>query len=208
MRVKAAKIAVFVLCLVPAALLIWGGFHADLGPNPVEKITHTTGDWTLRFLLITLTITPARKLLGLPQLIKFRRMFGLFAFFYGSLHFMTWLILDKFFSLPEMLADIAKRPFITAGALGLACMIPLAITSTAGWIRRLGGKRWQRLHRLIYVSAAAGVLHYYWLVKSDIRLPLLYGAIFAILMTLRLAKPRPAPHPNRAASVRERLSVK
>src|SRR5690349_24877021 len=115
MRVKAAKIAVFVLCLVPAALLIWGGFHADLGPNPIEKITHSTGDWTLRFLLITLSITPLRKLLQVPSLIKFRRMLGLFAFFYACLHFLTYIWLDKFFNVHEMLADIAKRKFITIG---------------------------------------------------------------------------------------------
>ena len=147
------------------------GLQNDLGANPIEFITHATGDWTLRFLLITLAITPLRRILNLPDLIRFRRMLGLWAFTYGCLHLTTWLWLDKFFDLHEMWADVVKRRFITAGMTGFVLMIPLAITSTAGWIRRLGGRNWQRLHRLIYVSAVAGVVHYYWLVKSDIRLP-------------------------------------
>jgi len=152
----------------------------------VEFITHKTGDWTLRFLAITLCVTPLRKLLQLPELIRFRRMLGLFAFFYGCLHLTTYLWLDKFFAWGEILKDVAKRPFITAGFTAFVLLVPLAITSTAGWIRRLGGKRWQSLHRLVYASAVAGVIHYYWLVKSDIRLPLLYGAIFTVLLAYRL----------------------
>jgi sulfoxide reductase heme-binding subunit YedZ len=161
----------------------WG---VGLGANPIEKITHATGDWTLRFLLTTLAITPLRKLLGVPALIRFRRMFGLFAFFYACLHFTTYIWLDKFFNLHEMLADIAKRKFITVGFTAFLLLIPLALTSTAGSIRRLGGKRWQALHRLIYVSAVAGVIHYLWLVKADIRKPLIYGAILAVLLLYRI----------------------
>jgi sulfoxide reductase heme-binding subunit YedZ len=149
-------------------------------------ITHSTGDWTMRFLLITLSITPLRKLLGVPSLIRFRRMFGLYAFFYASLHFMTWLWLDKFFDWHEMVADVVKRRFITAGMLGFLLLIPLALTSTAGWIRRLGGKNWQRLHRLIYISAIAGVIHYIWLVKADLRKPLQYAVILGVLFLYRI----------------------
>jgi sulfoxide reductase heme-binding subunit YedZ len=160
-------------------------FRQDLGANPIEFITHRTGDWTLRFLFITLAVTPLRKLLGVPDLIRFRRMLGLFAFFYGSMHLMTYLWLDKFFDLAGILDDVGKRRFIMAGFTGFVLMVPLAVTSTSGWIRRLGGKRWQLLHRLVYVAAVAGVVHYYWLVKSDVRLPLLYGLILAVLLGSR-----------------------
>ena len=216
--IRYLKVAVFLVALVPLALLLWGFFGstptdmttwgAGLGANPIEKITHTTGDWTLRFLLITLAITPLRKLLQVPSLIKFRRMLGLFAFFYGCLHFLTYIWLDKFFNVHEMLADIAKRRFITVGLTGLVLLVPLAITSTAGWIRRLGGKRWQALHRLIYFSAIAGVIHYLWLVKADTRKPLEYGAILAVLLLYRIAvwgttalkkRPRIAAVPARPA---------
>ena len=180
------KVAVFALCLVPALLLVWKGFTGGLGANPIEFITHATGDWTLRFLCITLSITPLRKILRLPELIRFRRMLGLFGFFYACLHFLTWFVLDKFFDWGEILKDVIKRPFITAGFTAFVLLIPLAVTSTAGWIRRMGGKRWQMLHRLIYVSGIAGVVHYYWLVKSDIRLPLMYGAIIVVLLAYRL----------------------
>lgn len=183
---KFLKIAVFLVCLIPLGLLAWRGFTQNLGANPIEKITHATGDWTLRFLLIALSITPARKLLGIPALIKFRRMLGLFAFFYGCLHFLTYIWLDKFFNVHEMLVDIAKRKFITVGLTAFVLLIPLAITSTAGWIRRLGGKRWQMLHRLIYISAICGVIHYLWLVKKDIREPLEYGAILMVLLSYRV----------------------
>src|SRR5438270_11059548 len=167
---KWAKVVVFALCLVPVGLLAWRAVHRNLGANPIEFVTHATGDWSIRFLLITLTVTPARRLLQLPDLIRFRRMLGLFAFFYGCLHLMTYVWLDKFFDTGDMLKDVVKRPFITAGFTGFMLMVPLAITSTKGWIRRLG-RRWQMLHRLIYFSALAGVIHYYWLVKSDVRLP-------------------------------------
>ena len=183
---KWTKVFVFILCLLPLGLLVWRAAHADLGANPIEFITHTTGDWTLRFLIFTLAITPLRKILHLPQLIRFRRMLGLFAFFYACLHFSTWIGLDKFFNWAEMWKDVQKRRFITVGFTGFVLMIPLALTSTAGWIRRLGGKRWQMLHRAIYLSAIAGVIHYYWLVKSDTRKPLRYAFIVGILLAWRL----------------------
>jgi sulfoxide reductase heme-binding subunit YedZ len=183
---KWAKVVVFLLGLAPIGVLGWRAFHGDLTANPIEFITHSTGDWTLLFLIFTLCITPLRKLLRLPELIRFRRMLGLFAFFYVCLHFSTWLVLDKFFDVSEMWADVIKRRFITVGFTAFVLLIPLAITSTAGWIRRLGGKRWQRLHRAIYAAAVLGVIHYYWLVKSDVRKPLMYGAIVAILLAWRL----------------------
>jgi sulfoxide reductase heme-binding subunit YedZ len=180
------KAVLFVLCLVPAAMLAGRAYHNDLGANPIEYVTHKTGDWTIRFLLITLSVTPLRKLLNLPKLARFRRMLGLFAFFYGCLHLMTWVWFDKFFDVHEMWKDVVKRRFITVGMTAFLMLVPLAITSTAGWVRRLGFVRWQRLHRLVYFAALAGVIHYYWLVKSDVRLPLMYGAIWAILMAYRL----------------------
>jgi methionine sulfoxide reductase heme-binding subunit len=183
---RTLKILVFLLCLGPIGLLVWKAFHELLGANPVDVITRTTGRWTLTFLLITLSITPLRKISHLPWLVRFRRMLGLFAFFYGSLHLMTYIWLDKFFDVPAMLHDIAKRRFITAGMTAWALMLPLALTSTAGWIRRLGGKRWQKLHRLIYLSATAGVIHFIWLVKADLRRPLTYGAILAALLAFRV----------------------
>ena len=186
LRSKWIKLPVFVLCLVPLGQLAWRALQHQLTANPIEYITHQTGDWTLIFVVITLTVTPARKLLRVPELIRFRRMLGLFAFFYGFLHFSTWIGLDKFFDWADMLADVRKRTFITAGFTGFVLMIPLAVTSTAGWIRRLGGKRWLALHRLIYATAIAGVVHYYWLVKSDVRKPLFYGALVASLLSLRV----------------------
>jgi methionine sulfoxide reductase heme-binding subunit len=192
---KGTKVVVFLLCLLPFGDLVWRVVRAlwqglpletYLTANPIEFITHRTGDWVLRFVVITLAITPVRKLLKMPQLIRFRRMLGLFAFFYGCLHFSTWMVLDKFFDWSDMWADVHKRPFITIGFLGFVLMIPLAMTSTAGWIRRLGGKRWQMLHRAVYVTAIAGVIHYYWLVKSDVHKPLEYGFLVAILLVWRL----------------------
>jgi sulfoxide reductase heme-binding subunit YedZ len=183
---KWSKPVVFLLCLLPLAALGWRALHGELTANPIEFITHTTGDWTLRFLVITLCVTPFRKILHLPELIRFRRMLGLFTFFYASLHFTTYIWLDKFFDLSEMWKDIAKRKYITVGFTAFLLLIPLAVTSTAGWIRRLGGKRWQRLHRLIYFSAALGVIHYYWLVKSAVIRPLTYGAVVAVLLLWRL----------------------
>jgi methionine sulfoxide reductase heme-binding subunit len=184
--IRWVKAFVFLVCLLPLGMLAWKGYLGDLGANPIEKITHSTGDWTLRFLLITLAITPLRRALGAPALIRFRRMLGLFAFFYGCLHFLTYIWLDKFFDVHGMLTDIAKRKFITVGLTAFVLLIPLAVTSTAGWIRRLGGRRWRALHRLIYFSAIAGVIHYLWLVKADIRKPLEYGSILALLLFYRI----------------------
>ena len=183
---KWTKAVVILLCLLPLASLGWRALHNGLTANPIEFITHATGDWTLRFIVITLAVTPLRKLLGLPDLIRFRRMLGLFAFFYGCLHFTTYIWLDKFFDLAEMWKDVSKRPYITMGFLGFVLMIPLALTSTAGWIRRLGGRNWQLLHRAIYITAIAGVIHYYWLVKSAVIRPLTYAAIVAVLLLWRI----------------------
>lgn len=183
---KWTKGCVFLVCLLPLTALGWRGLHNGLTANPIEFITHATGDWTLRFILFTLCVTPLRKLLRFPDLIRFRRMLGLFAFFYGCLHFSTYIWLDKFFNLKEVWKDISKRPYIAVGFLAFVLLIPLAITSTAGWIRRLGGRRWQLLHRAIYISAIAGVIHYYWLVKSAVIRPAAYGAILAVLFLWRL----------------------
>ncbi len=182
---KWLKTCLFLLCLAPLGVLGWRALHSDLTANPIEFITHATGDWTLRLLLLTLAISPLRKILGLPELIRFRRMLGLFAFFYACLHFSTYLVLDKFFDMSEIWKDILKRRFITVGFAAFVLLIPLAVTSTAGWIRRLGGNRWQAVHRLIYVSAALGVIHYYWLVKSAVIRPLTYAAILGILLLFR-----------------------
>jgi len=180
------KPVIFLACLAPLGRLAWKAFHGLLGANPIEVITHSTGDWTLTFLLVTLSITPLRKLTRQYWLIGLRRMSGLFAFFYGCLHLTTYVWLDKFFDVHEMLADIAKRRFITAGMTAFTLMIPLALTSTKGWIRRLGGKRWQALHRLIYFSAAAGAIHYIWLVKADLHKPLRYAFILGVLLAYRV----------------------
>jgi methionine sulfoxide reductase heme-binding subunit len=185
---RVVKPAVFTACLLPFFLLIAGGLglFGSLGANPIDKITDVTGTWTLRFILITLAVTPIRRLTGWNLVIRFRRMLGLFAFFYGSLHFLTWAGLDQGFAFSYIGADIAKRPYITVGFLGFVLMIPLAITSTAGWIRRLGGKRWNLLHRAIYLTAICGVVHYLWLVKADRARPLTYGAILFVLLAIRV----------------------
>ncbi|MGA7626067.1 MAG: protein-methionine-sulfoxide reductase heme-binding subunit MsrQ [Candidatus Acidiferrales bacterium] len=192
---KWIKVVVFLVCLIPLGQLLWRAFHngladfpnhMDFGANPIEFITHATGDWTIRFLIITLAVTPLRAALRLPDLIRFRRMLGLFAFFYACLHFSTWSVLDKFFDWPEMWKDVLKRRFITVGFAAFMLMIPLAVTSTARMIRRVGGRRWRLLHRLIYVSAVLGVIHYYWLVKSDERKPLQYAFLVGILLAWRL----------------------
>jgi sulfoxide reductase heme-binding subunit YedZ len=183
--VRIAKPVAFLALLSPAIWIAWAVLTNNAGANPVEYLTHGTGDWALRILLLTLAMTPLRMLTKSPLPIRFRRMLGLFAFFYGVLHFTVYLWLDKVFDIHEIWADIYKRPFITAGFTALVLMLPLALTSTKGMIRRLGGKRWQFLHRFIYVSAAAAVVHYWWLVKSDIRLPLLYAVILVILLSFR-----------------------
>ena len=179
------KPVVIVACLVPMTLLTWAALNGRLSANPLEDIRDTTGIWTLRFLMLTLGITPLRWLTGWHSLIRLRRMIGLFAFFHAFLHFITYVWLDQFFAFNEMVKDLVMRPFIMAGYASFVLLIPLAITSTKGWIGRLGGKRWQMLHRLIYVSAAVGVLHYFWRVKSDVRAPLAYGALLALLLAFR-----------------------
>ncbi|MGA2482807.1 MAG: protein-methionine-sulfoxide reductase heme-binding subunit MsrQ [Candidatus Acidiferrales bacterium] len=173
--------------MLPLAWLVVHGFANDLGPDPIATITHTTGDWTLRFLLVTLGVSPVRRLSGhFAWLIRFRRMLGLFAFFYGSLHLTTYIWLFSSFDVHSMIADVYKRRFITAGMLGWLLMVPLALTSTAWAVRKIGGKRWQLLHRVIYISAIAGVIHYWWLVKPGVRTPLTVTAILAVLLLARL----------------------
>jgi sulfoxide reductase heme-binding subunit YedZ len=184
-KVKLLKVAIFLAALIPLARLAWKAYQGGLGANPIEVITHATGDWTLIFLSLTLAITPLRRLTRLNTVIRFRRMLGLFAFFYATLHFTTYIWLDKFFDVHEMLKDVAKRKFITVGFTAFVLLIPLAVTSTQWAIRKLG-KRWQRLHRLVYVSAALGVIHYWWLVKADVRKPELYAVIVGGLLAARL----------------------
>ena len=199
------KRSLFAVCLIPAALLIWRAFNGRLGANPVEFIEHATGDWAIRFLLITLAVTPLRKIFNQPLLTRFRRMLGLFAFFYVVVHLMMYLTFDQMFDVKAIFADVAKRLYIMAGTAGLLMLIPLAVTSTAGMVRRMGPKNWQRLHRLIYFATLAGVIHYYWLVKSDVREPLMYGGILLVLMLFRLrmwmAK-KPQPVAQSVASAR------
>ena len=183
---KWTKVILFLLSLVPLGYLVGRAFQGKLTANPIEYITHFTGDWTIRFLLFTLAITPLRGLFNRPQITRFRRMLGLFSYFYGSLHFLIWSVLDKQLDPHIMWEDILKRWYITVGMAALLGITPLAITSTAGWVRRLGYKRWQKLHRIVYGSAALGVIHYYLLVKSDIRLPVMYAAILAVLLAYRM----------------------
>jgi sulfoxide reductase heme-binding subunit YedZ len=191
----------FLAALAPAAWLLWAGLTGHLSANPLSDITNETGIWTLRFLCITIAITPLRRLTGWNRAIKFRRMTGLFAFFYGTLHFLTYVIVDRFAGLdfPDGIVslttvhglaksvgeDIYKRPFITVGFTALTLMVPLAVTSTAAMIRRLG-KKWQTLHRLVYASAALGVVHYWWLVKADVRRPQTYAAVIGLLLAFRV----------------------
>ncbi len=188
------KPVVFLICLLPLTMLLWDGFHDALGANPVEKITHRTGDWSLRFLLITLAVTPLRKLFGWKFLMRYRRMFGLFAFFYVCLHFATYLVFDHFFDLGEIAKDIVKRPYITVGFTAFVLLIPLAVTSTHKMKKRLG-KRWQRLHQLVYVVAVCGILHYLWLVKADLLQPLIHAAILILLLGVRVWLQRQSPRP-------------
>ncbi len=196
------KPVVFVASLGPFFWLVWAGLTGNLSVNPLSDLTNETGIWALRFLCISLAVTPLRRLSGWNGAIKFRRMAGLFAFFYGSLHFLTYVIADRFAGLdfPNGIVswttvvnlgkavwdDVYKRPFITIGFTALMSMVPLAVTSTAGMIRRLGGKRWNRLHKIVYGTAVLGVIHYLWLVKADTRRPLTYGAVVAVLLGLRV----------------------
>jgi sulfoxide reductase heme-binding subunit YedZ len=185
---RIVKTAIFLACLCPAVWLAISAVTGSLSANPIKDITEDTGTWALRFLIITLCITPFRRLTGWNDAIKYRRMLGLFAFFYGFLHFMTYVWLDQFFSIPDIVQDVYKRPFITVGFSGFVVMVPLAITSTKRWIGRLGGRQWQLLHRLTYVSAIAGVVHYLWLVKADIQRPLIYAAFLSALLGFRILR--------------------
>jgi sulfoxide reductase heme-binding subunit YedZ len=182
----AFKTALFALCLVPLARLVFFAFTGRLGANPIEFVLHSLGTWTLTLLLVTLSITPLRRLTGWNCLIRVRRMLGLFAFFYACLHFLTYAGVDQSFDISAIIADIVKRPYITIGFTCFVLLIPLAATSTHAMQRRLGSRRWQLLHRLIYLIAAGGVVHYLWLVKKDITQPLLYGLVLVVLLAMRL----------------------
>ena len=198
------KAAVFAACLIPLALLTWRGVSGGLGANPIEYITHSTGWWTLTFLLITLLVTPLRRLTGPNWLLRLRRMLGLFAFFHVCLHFTTYIWLDQFFDWMGMVKDIAKRPFITVGFSAFVLLIPLAATSTNGMVKRLGARRWQLLHRLVYAIATLGVVHYWWLVKKDITEPVIFAVLLAVLLGARLVwrlrKPASLPPAGRVQS--------
>jgi sulfoxide reductase heme-binding subunit YedZ len=183
---RVIKPAVFLACLIPFTQLVYGVFWGDLGANPVETITLTTGIWTLRLLVIALAITPARWVTKWSPIILFRRMVGLFAFFYGTLHFMTYFVLDQSLMFDGLWEDVMKRPYITMGFTAFVLLIPLALTSTKSWIRRLGGHRWNLLHRLIYVSAILAVIHYWWKVKLDTTNPRYYALIVAVLLGARI----------------------
>jgi len=184
------KALVFVACLIPLGYIGWAFSMDQLGANPIEEVIHQTGDWTLRFLLITLSLTPLRSLTGSGKWLQFRRMIGLYAFFYATLHLLSYVVLDQFFDWPEILKDIIKHPYITVGFLAWLLMIPLAVTSTKGMMKRLG-RRWKQLHRLVYVIAILGIIHFTWLVKADYQEPLIYGLILSLLLGLRWFKRTP-----------------
>lgn len=186
---RALKPLVFVACLAPLVWLAWQGLHDGLGANPIEELTHRTGDWTLRLLLITLAVTPLRQTLGWTALMRVRRMLGLFTFFYACAHFAVYLWLDQFFDWREIAADIADRPYITVGFAAFLGLVPLAATSTRGMVRRLG-RNWVRLHRAVYVIAILGVVHFWWLVKADVREPAIYAVVLALLLGYRLLRAR------------------
>jgi len=181
------KSVVWVVCLAPLGWLLAHALNGTLGTNPIDYVTDTLGDWTLRILLASLALTPVRILTGRPWPITVRRLLGLFAFAYALLHFLVWVVLDFFFEWELMLEDIVKRPYITVGMTALLLLVPLAVTSTAGMIKRLGAKNWRRLHRLAYVAAILGVLHYLWLAKVGVNTPWIYAAVLAVLLGIRLA---------------------
>ncbi len=180
------KWLLFLLALLPLVKLTLLGFQDQLGANPIEKITRTTGYWTITLLMICLSVTPLRRLLGWPWLVRFRRMLGLFAFFYASLHFLTYLVIDQFFDWQSIVQDLTKRPYIMVGFPSYVLLIPLAITSNDRMTRWLGGKRWRSLHRLIYLIAIGGVVHYWWLVKKDLTNPVTFATILTLLFGLRI----------------------
>src|SRR6266542_3112068 len=183
---KFSKLLLFINAIVPLALLSWDLFHKQVGANPLEFVTRTTGMLTLLFLVVTVAVTPARKITGLNWVVKFRRMLGLYAFFYGSLHLLAYVWFDRFFNIRSMAGDILKRPFIAVGMTAFFLMVPLAITSTNKMVKRLGGKRWVKLHRLVYLAGAGGVIHYWMLVKADTRLPLTFGFVLLLLLAYRI----------------------
>ena len=185
-EIKFYKIVVFINSLVPLVLMAWDWYHGQLGANPVEFLTRTTGMLTLVFLLVSLAVTPLRKVTSLQWLIQFRRMLGLYAFFYGFLHLTTYIWFDRSFNIKSTIADIYARPFIAIGMFSFFLLVPLAITSTKGWIKRLGGKRWARLHKLVYVAAIGGVVHFWMLVKSDTRLPIRFAFLLVVLLGSRV----------------------
>lgn len=197
-QLTALRVGTFALCLLPLALMVWDGVNAQLGTNPIEEVTHRTGDWTLRLLLITLTVTPLRRLANMPQLLRLRRMLGLFTFFYACLHALTYFWLDQFFDFEGIVRDVIKRPFVTAGFTAFVLLIPLALTSTQAMMRRLG-RRWTQLHRLVYVVAVVGVLHYWWLVKADVTDPAYYAGVLLLLLGYRAWFAWRARSPRRAA---------
>ncbi len=184
-QIQAIKAAVFLLCCLPAARLAFGWFDGTLGANPIEAITHSTGEWTLRMLLITLAVTPLRRMTGLHWLLRLRRMLGLFAFAYASLHFSTYVWLDLYFDWNAIALDILERPFITVGFAAFVLLIPLAATSNGYAIRRMGGRQWQALHRSVYGIAILAIVHYWWLVKADLLKPIIYASILAALLAAR-----------------------
>lgn len=184
--IKFAKTILIVNSAVPASLLAWDAYHHRLGANPQEFVLHTTGTLTLVFLLLTLAVTPLRKILGLPWMVQFRRIMGLYAFFYGCLHLLTYTWFDKGFGFRAIAEDTLKRRFIFVGMFAFLAMVPLAVTSTSKMVKRLGGRKWNQLHKLIFPAAIAGVLHYYWLVKADVSLPLAFGATLAVLLAYRM----------------------
>src|SRR6266513_483581 len=195
------KVVLFINGLVPLALLLWDWWHKRVGANPLEFVTRTTGILTLVFLTISLAVTPLRRITGLNWLTRFRRMLGLFAFFYGSLHLMTYVAFDRFFRLNTIPGDVAKRPFIAIGMAAFFLMVPLAITSTDKMVKRLGGKRWASLHRIVYLSGVLGVLHYHMLVKSDVRPPLTFAFVLVLLLGFRLFAKYYAAHARVSESV-------
>src|SRR2546423_13866146 len=200
--IRFAKLVLFINALVPLVLLLWDVWHKRVGATPLEFVTRTTGMLTLVFLTISLAVSPVRKITGANWLVKFRRMLGLFAFFYGCLHFMTYVSFDRFFNLKSIPADVLKRPFIAIGMTAFVLMIPLALTSTNKMVKRLGGKRWNQLHKIVYLAGVAGVLHYWMLVKSDTRLPLTFAFVFAVLLGYRLLiKFAPPSAPQSGASL-------
>lgn len=184
------KRLLFIVCSVPFCLLLYNGFTNNLTANPIKEITHFTGEWTLNLLLATLAVTPLRKITGNNSLIRYRRMLGLFTFFYACLHFSTYLVLDQFFDWNEIVLDVAKRPYITVGFTAFTLLIPLAVTSTNRMVQRLGNN-WRKLHRLIYLIGALAIIHYLWLVKADLLPPIIYGVILCVLLALRSSRVKP-----------------